>query len=243
MSLLESLGSNLNWTRCSVQWTAKLSVNARRIDVIYYSLKIHNRCLYLRPDANTKILCLKIKAKEQRNFAAVYLSNRKLISKFAHTWQTFNLVPSQSHRISLFHRLSTVSHTSFIDQSFSYESISCKVSCLFLVSAVIPIVIFRDKKIYLVRQVNGKTGEILLVRFRGVAYPKRLQSTRLEIEFSRARWNMVGEGGYSRVRVPFRQIVCLGTGTYYISRFTPRERSRATSIIHSTCLSNASGSR
>lgn len=27
---------------------------------------------------------------------------------------------------------------------------------------------------------------------------------------------MVGQGGYSRVRVPFRQIVCIGTGTYYI---------------------------
>lgn len=78
--------------------------------------------------------------------------------------------------------------------------------------------ISRPKKIYLARHVNGKTGGILVVRFRGVAYPKRLQSTRLEIEFSRARWNIVGQGGHSRVRIPFRQIVCLGTATYYIYR-------------------------
>lgn len=201
MSLLESLGSNLNWTRCSVQWTAKLSVNARRIDVIYYSLKIHNRCLYLRPDANTKILCLKIKAKEQRNFAAVHLSNRKLISKFAYTWQTFNLVPSQSHRISLFHKLSTVSHTSFIDQSFSYESISCKVSCLFLVSAVIPIVIFRDKK-----NLSSTAGKWKDGRNPPRSFPRRRLSqaiTKYQIgnwifsgtmKYGRRRWLFTGTG-------------------------------------------------
>lgn len=201
MSLLESLGSNLNWTRCSVQWTTKLSVNARRIDVIYYSLKIHNRCLYLRPDANTKILCLKIKAKEQRNFAAVHLSNRKLISKFAYTWQTFNLVPSQSHLISLFHKLSTVSHTSFIDQSFSYESISCKVSCLFLVSAVIPIVIFRDKK-----NLSSTAGKWKDGRNPPRSFPRRRLSqaiTKYQIgnwifsgtmKYGRRRWLFTGAG-------------------------------------------------